>query len=67
MNNQKTPWDLDTRVRERNLVKGVLDAKEVERHLKELPDVAANAEPIGLAQPAFEPLDEEDDGDEDAG
>jgi hypothetical protein len=41
MTTQKTPWDLDVRVRERNLRKGVLDEKDVEKHLKELPDSAA--------------------------
>ncbi len=52
MNNQKTPWDLDVRVRERNLRKGVLDEKDVEKHLKELPDSAANAENVSIPQPA---------------
>ena len=52
MTSQKTPWDLDVRVRERNLRKGVLDEKDVEKHLKELPDVAANAENVSIAQPA---------------
>jgi hypothetical protein len=65
MNNQKTPWDLDIRVRERNLAKGILDAKDVDRYLKDLPDAAANAESIPLDQPALEPADDEDDGDED--
>jgi hypothetical protein len=52
MNNQKLPWDLDIRVRDRNVAAGVLDQKEVEKHIKELPDVAANAEPIAIPQPA---------------
>jgi hypothetical protein len=49
---QKSPWDLDVRVRERNLRKGVLDEKDVEKYLKELPDVAANADNVSVAQPA---------------
>lgn len=49
---QKTPWDLDIRVRNRNLRKGVLDEKEVEKYLKELPDTGANAETVTLPQPA---------------
>jgi hypothetical protein len=52
MTSQKTPWDLDVRVRERNLRKGVLDEKDVEKYLKELPDVAANADNVSVAQPA---------------
>ena len=52
MTSQKTPWDLDVRVRERNLRKGVLDEKDVEKHLKELPDSAANAEAVTIPQPA---------------
>ena len=49
---QKTPWDLDVRVRERNLRKGVLDEKEVEKHLKELPDLSASVENVTIPQPA---------------
>jgi hypothetical protein len=49
---QKSPWDLDVRVRERNLRKGVLDEKDVEKYLKELPDMAANADNVSVAQPA---------------
>ncbi len=52
MTSQKTPWDLDVRVRERNIRKGVLDDKDVEKYLKELPDSAANAENVTLPQPA---------------
>jgi hypothetical protein len=52
MTSQKTPWDLDVRVRERNIRKGVLDDKDVEKYLKELPDVAANAENVVIPQPA---------------
>jgi hypothetical protein len=52
MTTQKTPWDLDVRVRERNIRKGVLDDKDVEKYLKELPDSAANAENVMTPQPA---------------
>jgi hypothetical protein len=52
MHSQKTPWDLDVRVRERNLRKGVLDDKDVEKYLKELPDTAANADSVTVPQPA---------------
>jgi hypothetical protein len=47
------PWEWDVRVRERNLRKGVLDEKDVEKHLGQLPDVADQAEAIGVAQPAL--------------
>ena len=46
-------WEWDVRVRERNLRKGVLDEKDVEKHLGQLPDVADQAEAIGVAQPAL--------------
>ncbi len=53
MTNQKTPWDLDVRVRERNLRSGVLDEKDIERYLRELPDSGANAENVTTPQPAL--------------
>jgi hypothetical protein len=53
MNAQRTPWDLDIRVRERNLSKGVLSEMDVEKMLKELPDAAANAETVMTPQPAL--------------
>lgn len=46
-------WEWDVRVRERNLRKGILDEKEVEKHLGALPDAADQAEPLGIAQPAL--------------
>jgi len=58
------PDPLDARVRERFLSTGVLDAKVLEKHLSELPDVADKGESIDLRQPALsaaaEPDDEED-------
>ena len=47
------PWEWDVRVRERNLRKGMLDEKDVERHLAQLPDVSDLAEPVSIAQPAL--------------
>ena len=47
------PWEWDVRVRERNLRKGMLDEKDVERHLAQLPDVGDQAEPVSIAQPAL--------------
>ena len=52
MTSQKTPWDLDVRVRDRNIRKGVLEDKDVEKYLRELPDSAANAENVTIPQPA---------------
>ena len=46
-------WDWDVRVRERNLRKGILDEKDVEKHLAALPDAADQAESLGIAQPAL--------------
>jgi hypothetical protein len=46
-------WDLDVRVRERNFRKGILDEKDVEKHLAQLPDLADQAEPLGIPQPAL--------------
>lgn len=46
------PWDWDVRVRERNLRSGMLEDKDVEKHLTQLHDVGDLAEPIGLSQPA---------------
>ena len=53
--NTKTinPWEWDVRVRERNLRKEILDDKDVEKHLAQLPDVADQAESIAIAQPAL--------------
>lgn len=53
MTSQKTLWDLDLRTRDRNLQKGALSPKELERYLKDLPDVSANAEALPLQQPIF--------------
>ena len=48
-----TAWDLDLRVRERNLASGMLDPKALERHLAELPDLEAYAETLPFEQPAL--------------
>lgn len=46
-------WDWDVRVRDRNLTKGVLTPKDVEKHLAALPDSAEQAEPVSHSQPAL--------------
>jgi hypothetical protein len=56
----KTPeHHLDVRVRDRLLASGVLDAKVVETHIAELPDLEAHAETILIDQPALNPRDNE--------
>ena len=53
---QKTsqnPWSLDVRVRERNLKSGMLTEKDLDKHLAGLPDVADQAEPFSIGQPAL--------------
>lgn len=74
---QKTtqnPWTMDVRVRERNLKSGALTEKDLEKFLAALPDVADQAEPFALSQPALaQPSggdeagdDSEDDGGEES-
>jgi hypothetical protein len=49
---------MDVRVRERYLKRGMVNPKEVEKMLAELPDLASEIQEVGLAQPA---LGDEDD------
>ena len=61
---------LDVRVRERFLGNGLLDAKVLEKHLAELPDVEGRSEDITLDQPALFGVDddlEDEEDDEEAG
>jgi hypothetical protein len=46
-------WDWDIRVRERNLKNQTLTEKDVEKNASQLPDLADQAEPIGVPQPAL--------------
>lgn len=48
-----SPWEWDIRVRERNVGKGIFDAKDIEKHIAALPDVADQAESITITQPAL--------------
>ncbi len=52
---QKTinSWEWDVRVRERNLRKGVLDPKEVEKQISLLADLSEQAESVNYPQPAL--------------
>ncbi len=48
------PWQMDVRVRERNLKSGSLTDKELEKNLAALSDVADQSEPFATQQPALE-------------
>jgi len=52
---QKTinSWDWDVRVRERNLRRGIIDEKEVEKHVALLVDMSEQAETVNYPQPAL--------------
>jgi hypothetical protein len=57
----------DVRVRERNIKRGLIEAKDVEKYLSELPDQAEQAEIITQPQPALDGDDDlDDDGDDDS-
>lgn len=45
-------WDWDVRVRERNLRRGIIDEKDLDKHLSQLADVSEQAEPLPFPQPA---------------
>jgi hypothetical protein len=55
MSNQKqiNAWDWDIRVRERMMRNGTLTDKDVEKHVHGLPDLAEQAEPVSISQPAI--------------
>ena len=65
------PWTTDVRTRARNLKQGLLDPKDLEKHLRDLPDLEAHTETMSVAQPAVlgddEDDDDEDEDDEDEG
>jgi len=73
-NRTANPWDLDVRVRERNLRAGLISEKDVEKHVAGLADLADQVETFALAQPALDEAaaddidegDDEDDADEGA-
>jgi hypothetical protein len=58
--------ELDLRVRERMLNKGVLEPKVLEQFLAALPDLEAQAVTIDVPQPALEGIEDDDDDDDDA-
>lgn len=52
---------IDKRVLQRNIAKGVVDAKEHEKGLAKLPDVQANAEPASPFRGESRDEDESED------
>jgi hypothetical protein len=48
-----SPWKFDVRVRERNLKAGTITEKDVEKYASQLPDLADQAEPFAVHQPAL--------------
>lgn len=64
MSNKLNPWDLDIRVRERNLKNGTLSDKDVDKMMSSLTDLADVTEPVGTEQPALSHDDEDEDDDE---
>ena len=55
----KTPnsWEIDLRVRDRNIQKGILDPTDVEKYLSGLFDVGGTCDTVTLYQPAAVPVD----------
>ncbi len=68
-NTKLNPWDWDLRVRERNVKAGVIDDKDLQKHLAGLTDVSDQVESFSVPQPALElpeaALAPEDDADDD--
>jgi hypothetical protein len=46
-------WEWDVRVRERNVRRGIIDEKDIEKHLAAIPDVADQADSVTYPQPAL--------------
>ena len=54
MSNKISPWDLDIRVRERNLKNGRLQEKDLEKFISSLPDLGTDTTAFATPQPAIE-------------
>lgn len=54
MSNKISPWDLDIRVRERNLKNGRVQDKDLEKFLTSLPDLAESTTSFATGQPALD-------------
>lgn len=59
----ESAWLTDVRVQARHLKKGLIEPKQLEKHLKDLPDVASQMEVVTMSQPAIDGSAEDaDDG-----
>ncbi len=56
------PWELDLRVRERNLASGLIHEKDIEKHKAQLVDLAAETSKFDVQQPAIDEEDEPEAG-----
>ena len=60
----ESAWLTDIRVQARHLKKGLLEPKQLEKHLKDLPDVAGQMEVVTMPQPAIDaPAEDSADAD----
>ena len=62
-NGKQGAWTYDLRVRDRMLASGALEAKALEKHLTELPDLEAQADSLPYEQPALGHPGSHGDGD----
>ncbi|MCC6644032.1 MAG: hypothetical protein IT374_00465 [Polyangiaceae bacterium] len=49
----ESAWLTDVRVQARHLKKGLLEQKQLEKHLKDLPDLSSQVETVSMPQPAL--------------
>ena len=54
-------WLLDVRIRQRNVKKGLIDQKDVDKHVAALVDTSTQADTVTLAQPAIAGSEETND------
>ncbi len=50
----ESAWLTDVRVQARHLKKGLLEPKQLEKHLKDLPDLVGQMEIVSMPQPAID-------------
>ena len=53
MSNKISPWDLDIRVRDRNLKNGRLEDKDLDKFISSLADLGSDTVAFATAQPAL--------------
>lgn len=52
MTDSKQIWNMDIRIRERSLKAGRITAADIDKYMKQLPDLQENVEPVTISQPA---------------